>query len=56
MGDRFTSRVPSDIQQHISKTMTEADTYISEYNFLWIVEEVRVFNFPDNMKLISRRT
>ena len=55
MGDRFTSRVPSDIQQHISKTMTEADTYISDYNIfmdkLRSDEDIQLF--PDNMKLIS---
>ena len=55
MGDRFTSRVPSDIQQHISKTMTEADTYISDYNIY--MDKLRndddIQLFPDNMKLIS---
>ena len=55
MGDRFTSRVPSDIQQHISKTMTEADTYISDYNIF--MDKLRndddIQLFPDNLKLIS---
>jgi hypothetical protein len=32
MGDRFTSRVPSDIIMNASKTLTEADSYISDYN------------------------
>ena len=55
MGDRFTSRVPSDIQQHISKTMTEADTYISDYNIFMdkLRNDEDIQLFPDNMKLIS---
>jgi hypothetical protein len=32
MGDIFTSRVPSVVLQNISKAMTEADAYISDYN------------------------
>ena len=32
MGDSFTSRVPAAIQQEVSKTTTEADAYISDYN------------------------
>lgn len=32
MGDRFISRVPAAVQQHISVTTTEADAYISDYN------------------------
>lgn len=55
MGDRFISRVPADIQQHVSKTLTEADAYISDYNIY--MGNLRNENgeqlFPDNMKLIS---
>ena len=55
MGDKFTTRVPSNIQQHISKTLTEADAYISGYNIfmdkLRSDDDVQIF--PDNMKLIS---
>jgi hypothetical protein len=32
MGDRFISRVPAAVQQDISRTITEADAYISDYN------------------------
>ena len=32
MGDRFTSRVPADVIQNVSQTLTAADTYISDYN------------------------
>lgn len=55
MGDRFTSRVPADIQQHISQTLTEADAYISDYNIY--MGKLRNDNgeqlFPDGMKLIT---
>ncbi len=55
MGDRFISRVPAEIQQHISKTTTEADAYISDYNIF--MDKLRNDDgmqlFPDNMKLIS---
>jgi hypothetical protein len=55
MGDRFISRVPANIQQEISKTLTEADAYISDYN----INMYKLRNdkgeqlFPDGMKLIS---
>ena len=32
MGDRFTSRIPAQVQQHLSQTLTNADSYISNYN------------------------
>ncbi|MEA4950390.1 MAG: hypothetical protein VB068_12215 [Petrimonas sp.] len=55
MGDRFIARVPAAIQQKISKTLTEADTYISDYNIF--MGKIRNDNseqlFPDEMKLIS---
>ncbi|HRU13973.1 MAG TPA: hypothetical protein P5020_09095, partial [Dysgonamonadaceae bacterium] len=55
MGDRFISRVPADVQQHVSQTITAADAYISDYN----IYMGRLLNrngkklFPENMKLIS---
>lgn len=55
MGDMFVSRVPANIQQEISKTLTEAEAYISEYNINMDKlrnEEGRQL-FPDGMKLIS---
>ncbi|HMM17840.1 MAG TPA: hypothetical protein PKC47_09985, partial [Petrimonas sp.] len=55
MGDRFTARVPATVQQNISKTITEADAYISDYNLF--MGKLRNDNgeqlFPDDMKLIS---
>ena len=55
MGDRFTSRVPSSIQQEIAVVLTEADTYISDYNIYMgkLLNEEGEQLFPDNMKLIS---
>lgn len=55
MGDRFTSRVPAAVLQDISRTITEADAYISDYNIymgaLRNAKEEQLF--PSNMKLIS---
>lgn len=55
IGDRFTSRVPAAIQQDISRTITEADAYISDYNIY--MGKLRNENgeqlFPSTMKLIS---
>lgn len=55
MGDRFISRVPAAVQQDISRTITEADAYISDYNIY--MGNLRNENgeqlFPTNMKLIS---
>lgn len=55
MGDRFISRVPAAIQQEISKTLTEADAYISDYNINMdkLRNEAGEQLFPDGMKLIS---
>lgn len=55
MGDRFISRVPANIQQEISKTLTEADAYISDYNINMdkLRNEKGEQLFPDGMKLIS---
>ena len=55
MGDRFISRVPASVQQDISKTVTEADAYISDYNIFMgnLRNEQGEQLFPDNLKLIS---
>ena len=55
MGDRFISRVPAAIQQDISRTVTEADAYISDYNIFMgkLRNEQGEQLFPDDMKLIS---
>jgi hypothetical protein len=55
MGDRFTSRVPAEIIQKISQTLTAADAYISDYNIFMgrlIADDGKTL-FPENMKLIS---
>lgn len=55
MGDRFTSRVPADIVMNASKTLTEADTYISEYNIFMgnLLNAKGNQLFPADMKLIT---
>lgn len=55
MGDRFISRVPSDILQHLSKTLTDADSYISNYNIFMgqLVDNKGVKLFPADMQLIT---
>lgn len=55
MGELFTSRVPASLNQQISKTLTDADSYISEYNIC--MDKLRDDQgrqlFPDGLKLIS---
>ncbi len=55
MGDLFTSRIPAELQQNMSRISTEADTYISGYYIH--MGKIRNENdeqlFPDGMKLIS---
>jgi len=55
MGDRFTSRVPADIIMHASKTLTEADSYISDYNIYMgnLLNAKGKQLFPADMKLIT---
>ena len=55
MGDRFISRVPAAIQQDISKTLTEADAYISDYNILMdhLRNDAGEQLFPEGLKLIT---
>lgn len=55
MGDMFTSRVPAVISQHISKTITEADAYISDYNIYMgsLLNDEGKHLFPQDMKLIT---
>lgn len=55
MGDRFTSRVPADIIMHASKTLTEADSYISDYNIYMgnLLNAKGKQLFPAEMKLIT---
>lgn len=55
MGDRFVSRVPATLQQHISRTMTNADAYISDYNIYMgqLLNSEGKKLFPKDMKLIT---
>ncbi len=55
MGDVFTSRVPSAINQEASRISTESDNYISEYNIIMgnLVNETGQTMFPENMRLIT---
>ena len=55
MGDRFISRVPAHLQQHISRTLTNADAYISDYNIYMgqLLNEEGAKLFPEDMKLIT---
>lgn len=55
MGDVYTSRVPADLQQKFSTALTDADTYISEYNIYmgYLVDKTGKSYFPADMKLIS---
>lgn len=55
MGEVFTSRVPSDLLQHISQILTNADTYISDYNIYMgkLRNNENKQLFPEDMKLIT---
>lgn len=55
MGELFTSRVPAALNQDISRTLTDADNYISEYNICMdkLRDEQGKQMFPDDLKLIS---
>jgi hypothetical protein len=55
LGDLYTSRVPSDLLLKLGEKVSEADTYISEYNIYMgkLVNDNEKQLFPDDMKLIS---
>lgn len=55
MGDRFTSRVPADVVMNASKRLTEADSYISDYNIFMgkLLNSKGKQLFPQDMKLIT---
>ncbi|MGM0597402.1 MAG: hypothetical protein ACQES9_10230 [Myxococcota bacterium] len=55
MGDIFTARIPAEVKQEISRAMTEADDYISNYNIYMgkLVDEKFKTWFPEKMKLIT---
>ncbi len=55
MGDRFTTRIPSEILQHLSQVLATADAYISGYNICMgnLQNAGNEKLFPKDMKLIS---
>jgi hypothetical protein len=55
MGDRFTTRVPSDLLQNLSQTLASADAYISGYNICMgkLQNDKGELLFPADMRLIS---
>lgn len=55
LGNRFPTRVPAEIYQKVSETMTDADHYISEYNIYMgnLVDADMKTYFPKDMKLIT---
>ena len=55
MGDQFTERIPALIVQEVSRTLSDADNYISNYNIFMgnLLNEQGKTLFPDEMKLIS---
>ncbi len=54
-GDLFLSRLPARASQNVATAMSEAETYISEYNIYMgrLVDDQGKKPFPDNLKLIS---
>lgn len=55
MGDIFIARIPAEIQQRASQTLTTSDTYISDYNIMMgsLLDNNGKTLFPKEMKLIS---
>ncbi|MGM0496966.1 MAG: hypothetical protein ACQESJ_03550, partial [Bacteroidota bacterium] len=55
MGDVYGSRVPSDLVQKRSETLTKADSYISEYNIFMgnLVDKEKNTYFPEDLRLIT---
>ncbi|MDR1368631.1 MAG: hypothetical protein LBJ72_00700 [Dysgonamonadaceae bacterium] len=55
LGDWFSSRIPADIQQSVSNTLTTADNYISGYNIVVgsLLNDAGETLFPEGQTLIS---
>jgi len=55
LGDLFTSRVPAQLKQEASATLTQADAYISDYNIYMgnLVNKEKETPFPEDLKLIT---
>ena len=55
MGDRFTSRVPSELQQEFSRVFTQVNTYTSDYNIYMgrlLTNDGRTL-FPEDLRLVT---
>lgn len=55
LGDMFTSRVPAEIQQAVTKASSDADVYIANYNIYagHLLDKSGKKIFPENMILLS---
>lgn len=55
MGDMFKTRIPANIKQNTSQTLTSADNYISNYNIYMgcLINEAGEQLFPKDMALIT---
>ncbi|MDR2056764.1 MAG: hypothetical protein LBP83_00470 [Dysgonamonadaceae bacterium] len=55
LGDIFTSRIPADLQQAYSKSLSDADVYISSYNIYagCLLDKKGDKKFPEDMILLS---
>ena len=55
LGDVFISRVPAELDQSASKSVSDADLYISEYNIEMekLLTETGKTLFPENMSLLT---
>jgi len=54
-GDLFTSRVPAEVYQEVSKAWTAAEAYIADYNIFAgrLVDDGMKTHFPEDLRLIS---
>lgn len=55
MGDRFTNRIPAEVLQEYARTLSDADSYISNYNIYMghLLDDNNQNLFPEDMKLIT---
>lgn len=55
LGDLFTTRIPPEINQQLSKVASEVDLYISEYNIFagQLIDKNGKKLFPEKMKLLA---
>ena len=55
LGDMFTNRIPANLQQSYSQSLSDADVYISKYNIYagHLLNEKGEKNFPEDMILLA---